>query len=446
MHIHILGIGGKLMSGMAMIAHALGHKVSGCDANLDSPLCRQLRELDITLKAGYEPSHLSDDIDAVMVGNVMSRGNPLIEEMMNKRMRYYSAPEWLAEFVLRDRWVIAVSGTHGKTTTTSLISFILDQAGLDPSFMIGGNANDFAVSGRIGSGKHFVIEADEYDSAFFDKRPKFLHYLPTTLIINNIEFDHADIYTDLNAVKKQFEYLLRAVPGNGQIIVPSEDENVNDVISRGCWSSVVKTGKYGNWQAKILDKAASHFEVFLEGKSLGEVHWKLLGKHNIQNALAALAAVYHAGVSPEVAIKAMNKFQGVERRLEFKGELNGVKIYDDFAHHPTAIAMTLDGFKAKNNTGKITLVVDFGSNSMKCGAHKDKMQAALEQADRVALLKPANCDWDLDELLGQLSCPGKVYENLDELNKEVFEFAQAGDFLIIMTNQNTAKIQKALGL
>ena len=446
MHIHILGIGGKLMSGMAMIAHQLGHQVSGSDANLQSPLCRQLRELDITLYEGYEPEHLNDSIDAVMVGNVMSRGNSLVEEMMNRDIRYFSAPEWLAEYVLRDRWVIAVSGTHGKTTTTSMITFILDQAGFDPSFMIGGNAKDFDVSGRIGSGKHFVIEADEYDSAFFDKRPKFLHYRPTTLVINNIEFDHADIYNDLEAIKTQFQYLLRSVPGKGKIIAPNDDENVQDVLSRGCWTPVEKIGHGGNWEAKLIDKAGSHFDVMFNGKSVGEIKWKFIGQHNIQNALSALAATYHAGVQPEVAIKALNNFGGVERRLEFKGEINGIKIYDDFAHHPTAISSTLKGFKAQEIPGKITAIIDFGSNSMRCGAHKDLMQSALMSADRVAFLKPENCEWDLDALLSQLNCPGKVYSDVAELRVEVSEFAKAGDCIIIMTNQNTARIQEALGL
>ena len=354
MRIHILGICGTFMAGLAVLAKQAGHEVSGSDQNVYPPMSTQLASQGITLLSGYDSSHIDQDIDCVIVGNVIRRGNKAMEYVMEENIPYISGPEWLARYVLPHHFVLAVAGTHGKTTTSSMLTWLLECAGLTPGFLIGGVPENFGVSARIGGGRFFVIEADEYDSAFFDKRSKFIHYRPTTLILNNLEFDHADIFPDLAAIKQQFHHLVRTVPGNGQIVYCAQDANLRDVLQQGCWTPKVTFGHNGDWQASLIKADGSSFQVSHQGIVIGDVHWDLLGKHNVENALAALAAATFAGVPSKEGVRALNSFKNVKRRLEIKGRVDNIVLYDDFAHHPTAIATTLAGLRA--NVGKAPIV------------------------------------------------------------------------------------------
>jgi len=432
------------MSGIALIARELGHQVTGSDLKLYPPMSIQLESQGIDLLEGYEPSHIPADVDCVIVGNVVRRGNPAMEYVLEKGLRYQSGPEWLLQNVLQDRWVLAVSGTHGKTTTTSLVTWILEYAGLEPGFLVGGIPENFGISARLGKKPFFVIEADEYDSAFFDKRSKFLHYHPKTLILNNLEFDHADIFPDLEAIKLQFQYLLRTVPGNGQVIHHAPDENLSDVLSRGCWTPALGFGSQNSsWRAELTSADGSSFQVIHNGKPVGEVRWALLGRHNVDNALAAIAAAHHAGVAPEQAVAALATFKNVKRRLEVKGAVKDIVIYDDFAHHPTAIATTLSGLRAKIGKARLIAVLEFGSYTMRSGVHKERMEEALRDADMV-VCKSTEQDWGLSVILQSFKQPTAVYQDVDNLIAELVPQLHAGDHVVIMSNSGFGGIHDKL--
>jgi UDP-N-acetylmuramate: L-alanyl-gamma-D-glutamyl-meso-diaminopimelate ligase len=435
MHIHILGICGTFMGGIAVLAKALGHEVSGSDTGVYPPMSTQLAALGIRLHEGYEPEHLKPAPDVVVVGNALSRGNPAVEYMLAEGLAYQSGPQWLYENLLKDRHVIAVAGTHGKTTTTSMTAWILEQAGLQPGFLIGGVAPDFGVSARLGAGKHFVVEADEYDTAFFDKGSKFLHYRPRTAVLNNLEYDHADIFPDLAAIETQFHYLLRTLPGNGLVVVNGADTNLARVLERGCWTPLETFGPGGaHWQATDMAQDGSRFSVQQAGTKVAEVHWKLLGMHNVQNALAAMAAAAHVGAAPEQAAKALGTFQGVKRRLEVRALVDGVTVYDDFAHHPTAVAATLAALRGKVGKARILAVMEPRSATMKLGVHKDTLAASLEAADRVFVYQAPNLGWDVAGSLKPLGLRASVLKDLDVLAAAVMAEVQRGDQILIMSN------------
>jgi UDP-N-acetylmuramate: L-alanyl-gamma-D-glutamyl-meso-diaminopimelate ligase len=429
------------MSGIAILAKQSGHEVTGSDLNVYPPMSTQLQEQGIKLTEGYDA--IPADVDCVIVGNVIRRGNPAMEYVLANRIPYTSGPEWLAKNIIQQRWVLAVSGTHGKTTTTSLLAWILDAAGKKPGFLIGGVPENFGVSARLGESPYFVIEADEYDSAFFDKRSKFMHYQPKTLILNNLEYDHADIFPDLAAIKQQFHYLVRTVPGNGLILRHANDENLTDVLEKGCWTKTATFGGKGAWQAKLIAQDGSVFEVLHEGKSCGEVSWELLGKHNVDNALAAIAAAHHAGVEPAVAINALAAFKNVKRRMEVKGKVKEIVVYDDFAHHPTAIATTLAGLRARiGKSARMIAVLEFGSYTMRTGVHKDKMQDSLKDAD-VVVCKGTDA-WDLKSVLKEFKQPTRIYETVDLLVENLVPELHAGDHVIIMSNSGFGGIHQKL--
>lgn len=445
MRLHILGVCGTFMSGIAILAKQSGHEVVGSDMNVYPPMSTQLREQGIELKEGYDPKNIDPNVDVVIVGNVIKRGNPAMEYVLAEGIPYVSGPQWLAENVLKHRWVLGVAGTHGKTTTTSLLTWILEAAGLNPGFLIGGVPENFGVSARLGSDPFFVIEADEYDSAFFDKRSKFIHYHPKTLILNNLEYDHADIFPDLAAIKQQFQYLIRTVPGNGQIIRHAEDQNLVDVLEMGCWTEVVTFGgSTGEWTAELIRKDGSAFSVSYQNKVVGEVNWELLGNHNVYNALAAIAAAHHAGVEPSLATNALSTFKNVKRRLEVKGEVKNIVIYDDFAHHPTAIATTLAGLRAKiGDQARMIAVVEFGSYTMRSGVHKDRIQEAFSIADMV-VCKSTDSDWGLKNILATFKQPTAIYPDVDVLVSSLVPTLKAGDHVVIMSNSGFGGIHKKL--
>ena len=444
MHIHILGICGTFMAGVALLARAAGHTVSGCDAGVYPPMSTQLAEAGIALREGYDPSQLAEfRPDMIVVGNVMSRGRPIIEEMLNRNLAYTSGPAWLAAHVLRDRHVLAVAGTHGKTSTSSLLAWILEYAGREPGFLIGGIPANFGQSARLGTTPLFVVEADEYDTAFFDKRSKFVHYRPRTLILNNLEFDHADIFPDLAAIQRQFHHLLRTVPGNGLIATNGQDPNLAEVLNRGCWTPVERFG-IGNWEARTLTPEGSAFEVYYQGSLQGRAEWTQLGAHNVQNALAALAAAQHVGVPIAEAITALTGFQGVKRRLEVRGTVNGVTVYDDFAHHPTAIATTLAGLRARVGDQPIIAVLEPRSNTMKLGVFKDSLAPALTLADRVVLYQAPDLGWDLGAVTAALGSRGQVCHSLEDTLAAIQAQTQPGTQVLIMSNGGFGGIHERL--
>lgn len=445
MRIHILGICGTFMAGIAVIAKQAGHTVSGSDLNVYPPMSTQLEAQGITLSTGYEPNHIDPSIDFVIVGNVIRRGNPAMEYVLSHNIPYISGPQWLAENVLKNRWVLAVSGTHGKTTTTSLVTWLLESAGLNPGFLIGGVPENFGVSARVGESPFFVIEADEYDSAFFDKRSKFIHYRPKTLILNNLEFDHADIFPDLSAIKQQFHFLVRTVPGNGQIIHHANDHNLHEVLEKGCWTPTVTFGgSKGQWQARLIKEDGSCFEVLHNQQSQGQVNWNLVGMHNVDNALAAIAAAEHAGVPASQSVVALGSFKNVKRRLEVKGQANGIVLYDDFAHHPTAIATTLAGLRARiGKKARIVAVLEFGSYTMRSGVHKDAIKDSLIDADLIACKRP-DSEWDLASILTQFNQPTVLSDQVDSLVENLIPKLQPGDHVIVMSNSGFGGIHQKL--
>ncbi|MEX0335023.1 UDP-N-acetylmuramate:L-alanyl-gamma-D-glutamyl-meso-diaminopimelate ligase [Vibrio tubiashii] len=434
MHIHILGICGTFMGGAAVLARQLGHKVTGCDANVYPPMSTLLESQGIEIIEGFDPSQLDPAPDLVVIGNAMSRGNPCVEYVLNNNLRYTSGPQWLQEFLLHDRWVLAVSGTHGKTTTSSMLAWILEDCGYKPGFLVGGVLGNFGISARLGESMFFVVEADEYDSAFFDKRSKFVHYHPRTLVMNNLEFDHADIFDDLEAIKRQFHHLVRTVPGNGRIFAPKQDSALQDVLERGSWSETEFSGEQADWQAEKINIDGSQFKVLFQGEQVGIVSWNLVGDHNVDNALMAIAAARHVGVTPDLACESLAKFINTKRRLELKGEVNGITVYDDFAHHPTAIELTLGGLRNKIGESKIIAVLEPRSATMKRGVHKDTLAASLQKADQVFLYQPDSIDWSVEEIAAQCAQPAQTSNNVDELVEQIVANASSGDQILVMSN------------
>jgi UDP-N-acetylmuramate: L-alanyl-gamma-D-glutamyl-meso-diaminopimelate ligase len=437
MHIHILGICGTFMGGVALLAREAGVRVSGSDAGVYPPMSTQLEEQGIVLHEGYAPDQLSPAPDQVVIGNALSRGNSAVERVLNDRLAYTSGPQWLAEHVLADRWVLAVAGTHGKTSTASLLAWILEYAGLSPGFLIGGIPANFGLSARLGSGPFFVVEADEYDTAFFDKRSKFVHYRPHTLVLNNLEFDHADIFPDLAAIKRQFHHLVRTVPGNGLIIENADDANLAEVLAMGCWTSreaVSLGGREAAWQLHRQSSDGSRFDVLLDGSLAGTVNWHQIGEHNMHNALSAIAAARHAGVPVSVAIEALAKFQGVKRRMEVRGRINGVTVYDDFAHHPTAIATTLQGLRNQVGSARILLVLEPRSNTMRMGVHSGTLAASMQGADFIWLYEPGEMNWSLEAVAAEIAVPAKISDGVESIIEEVVRESRPGDHIVIMSN------------
>ncbi|MCO5119803.1 MAG: UDP-N-acetylmuramate:L-alanyl-gamma-D-glutamyl-meso-diaminopimelate ligase [Burkholderiaceae bacterium] len=436
MHIHILGICGTFMGGIAAIARQAGHRVTGCDANVYPPMSDQLRGLGIDLIEGYEVDQLALHPDLWVIGNVVSRGNPLMEAILDARERFISGPQWLAEQVLAGRWVLALAGTHGKTTTASMLAWVLDRAGLAPGFLIGGVPVGFPVSARLGEGEHFVIEADEYDTAFFDKRSKFVHYRPRTAVLNNLEFDHADIFPDLAAIETQFHHLVRTVPRSGLVVRPADSPALDRVIERGLWSALETTGAGGQWQVDDLveEADASGFDVLFEGRRLGRARLAAAGEHNRANALAVIAAARHAGVDPALAIEALASFPGVRRRLEIRGEADGVTVIDDFAHHPTAIATTIAGLRARmGGAGRILAVLEPRSNTMKLGVMRAALAGSLADAD-LSFCYAGSLDWSPREALAELGARASVHEDIDAMVAAIVAAAAAGDRILVMSN------------
>jgi UDP-N-acetylmuramate: L-alanyl-gamma-D-glutamyl-meso-diaminopimelate ligase len=437
MHLHILGICGTFMGGLALIARSAGHRVTGCDAGVYPPMSTQLQEQGIELIEGFEPSQLTLKPDLFIVGNALSRGNPLIEAILEAGLPYISGPQWLGQEILQGQHVLAVAGTHGKTTTSSMLAWILQQAGLEPNFLIGGVAPGLEVSARYQpQSSLFVIEADEYDTAFFDKRSKFVHYRPRTAILNNLEYDHADIFPDLAAIETQFHHLLRTVPRHGLVLAPAQDQALARVLARGCYSNLTTTGQATGWHTQSVD--AQSFNVLNGTQVLGRVQWSLTGAHNQHNALVALLAAEHVGVSPAQGIAALNQFAGVKRRMETRGTINGVTVYDDFAHHPTAIQTTLEGLRAKVGTERILAVLEPRSNTMKLGTMAARLPAALAAADLVFCFgqnegKQA-LGWDPSVVLASLSNRLHAHHQLDDLVLALTSHARPGDHIVVMSN------------
>jgi UDP-N-acetylmuramate: L-alanyl-gamma-D-glutamyl-meso-diaminopimelate ligase len=439
MHVHILGICGTFMGGIAALARARGHRVTGSDQNVYPPMSDQLAALGIELIEGYDPAQLSLKPDVIVIGNVMSRGNALIEAVLESGIPYTSGPEWLSRHVLADRWVLAVAGTHGKTTTSSLLAWMLEYAGLKPGFLIGGVPANFNVTARLGDGKHFVVEADEYDTAFFDKRAKFVHYRPRTAILNNLEHDHADIYPDVASIQWQFHQLLRMVPRNGLVVANAGDANVMHVIDMGCWTPVERfSGTVHSDTAWYIAAEPggdfSQFTVVEGNREIVKVEWSLLGRHNAENALAAMLAARHAGVEVETAAAALKAFQGVRRRMEVRGEVNGITVYDDFAHHPTAVETTIDGLRRKVGRERIIAVLEPRSNTMKLGTHRDALAHSLRAADVVWLYQGPNVQWDVSGAVASLGKRAHVAKDLDRLIAELAREAKPADHILVMSN------------
>ncbi|CAM8258573.1 UDP-N-acetylmuramate:L-alanyl-gamma-D-glutamyl-meso-diaminopimelate ligase [Morganella morganii] len=445
MHIHILGICGTFMGSLAILARAQGHKVTGSDQNVYPPMSDLLTEQGIELIQGYDPAQLTPCPDMVVIGNAMKRGNPCVEAVLNQGIPYTSGPQWLHDHVLPERWVLAVAGTHGKTTTAGMLAWILEDCGYQPGFLIGGVPGNFDVSATLGNSPFFVIEADEYDCAFFDKRSKFVHYSPRTLLLNNLEFDHADIFENLAAIEKQFHHLVRVVPGDGKIIAPAQDANLKQVLSMGCWSEEEYTGDNARWQAEKVTNDCGEFDVRYDGEISGRVTWGLVGEHNMQNALMAVAAAHHVGVPVAEACRALGKFINARRRLELRGEVNGISVYDDFAHHPTAILATLQALRSKvGGTARILVVLEPRSNTMKMGISKDDIAPALGRADEVFIFQPANIPWLVSEITERCVQPAYWSGDLDALTNTVAEHAQPGDHILVMSNGSFGGIHDKL--
>lgn len=436
--IHVLGVCGTFMGGIALLAREMGYPVSGSDANAYPPMSVLLREQGIDVREGYHPAHLQPAPHCVVIGNALSRGNSMVEYVLNEGLTYTSGPQWLADHLLKDRWVLAVAGTHGKTTTSAMLAHILEYAGLQPGFLIGGVPLDFGVSARLGNGPFFVVEADEYDSAFFDKRSKFVHYRPRTLVLNNLEYDHADIFADLSAIKQQFHHLVRTVPSNGLIIYPPADQNLTAVLAQGCWTPVETCSGSGEltatWTLGAHLADASEFAVLCDGETQGTVCWSHIGNHNAENALSAIAAARHVGVPAPLAVTALSQFKGVKRRMELRGEVRGIRVYDDFAHHPTAIRTTLAGLRAKVGMQPIVVALELRSNTMRMGVHRKDLGPALNAADQVLLLRTPDLAWDLQEVADALGRKAAVFDHIDDLVAALVERAVPGSHILLMSN------------
>jgi UDP-N-acetylmuramate: L-alanyl-gamma-D-glutamyl-meso-diaminopimelate ligase len=448
MHIHILGICGTFMAGLALLAREAGFHVSGSDAKVYPPMSEQLEAAGIGIHEGYDPAALVPAPDLVVIGNALSRGNLAVEYVLTQGLPYTSGPQWLAEQVLRGRWVLAVAGTHGKTTTSSLLAWILEYTGRVPGYLIGGVARDLGISARLGQSPYFVIEADEYDTAFFDKRSKFVHYRPRTLILNNLEYDHADIFPNLAAIQQQFHYLVRTVASNGLILVPQGDKALEAVLTMGCWTPIthfgVATGDSDTLTARTVADDGSYFEVWCNDFYQSQVRWSLIGHHNVSNGLAAIGAARHVGVPIDQACQALERFQGVRRRLEVCGKVNEVIIYDDFAHHPTAISKTLAGLRARVVESRIIAVLELRSNTMKLGIHKHALAAALALADRVLIYRPLDLIWSLDLVTSCLGAKASVFTDTQAIVDDLYAYTQAGDHVVIMSNGEFGNIHQRL--
>ncbi|MFW5451854.1 MAG: UDP-N-acetylmuramate:L-alanyl-gamma-D-glutamyl-meso-diaminopimelate ligase [Methylophagaceae bacterium] len=445
MHIHILGICGTFMGGVALLARSLGMTVSGSDANVYPPMSDQLIAAGIELQEGYLPEHLEPAPDLVVMGNAMARGNPAVEYVLNKGLPHISGPQWLADYVLKDRWVLAVSGTHGKTTTSSLLAWILDDAGLSPGFLIGGVPDNFGETARLGDTPFFVIEADEYDTAFFDKRSKFIHYHARTLVVNNLEFDHADIFDDLAAIQKQFHHLIRTIPSEGLIITPSHVEAIDDVIRMGCWTPQQTIGlNEGQLRAQNIADDGSQFDLAFDSEKVSTINWSMLGMHNVSNALAAIAAARHVGVSFKHSCDALSRFKGIKRRMELRGEEQGVKVYDDFAHHPTAIETTINGLRANIGDRKLIAILEPRSNTMRMGVHQQTLADSLQAADQVILFEDQALDWSLSDIQQQLGDKAIIEDSIDAIVDRVASDAKTGDEILIMSNGGFGGIHQRL--
>jgi len=444
MHIHILGICGTFMGGLALLARELGHTVSGSDANVYPPMSTQLQEQGIILMQGYEPEHLKPAPDIVVIGNALSRGNPAVEAVLESGLRYTSGAQWLSDYVLQDRWVLAVAGTHGKTSTASLLAWLLEDNKLSPGFLIGGIPGNFGVSARLGETPFFVVEADEYDTAFFDKRSKFVHYHPRTLILNNLEYDHADIFPDIEAIQTQFHHLLRTVPANGLVISHADDTYLDQTIEKGCWTPIEYfSGKQTKgWQAHPVTDDGLEFDVLFDAKKVASAKWSMLGDHNMQNALAAIAAARHVGVPAELSVESLSSFKGIKRRMEVRGVVNGVTVYDDFAHHPTAIQLTLDGLRKNVGDKKIIAILEPRSNTMKMGVHKHTLAQSLTLADSVYLFQSDNLGWDMASELNSDSV--QVFSSTQAIIDKVLSEVKAGDHIVIMSNGGFEGIHQRL--
>lgn len=431
------------MGGLALLARSLGHEVNGSDANVYPPMSTQLADAGISLREGYAVTNIDENVDIVIIGNALSRGNPEVEAVLDSGLRYTSGAQWLAENVLQDRWTIAIAGTHGKTTTSGMVAWILEATGLQPGFLIGGVPINFGCSARLGNVPFFVVEADEYDTAFFDKRSKFVHYRPRTLVLNNLEFDHADIFSSLNDIKTQFHYLIRTVPGNGRIVSNRSDVNLEEVIARGCWSELEPFVDASGWMASPQQKDCSVFSVSFNGEGFGVVEWSLIGEHNMHNALAAIAAARHAGVAPEQAIVALAEFQNVKRRLEIRYQQNGITVYDDFAHHPTEIAATLTALRSRVGDGNIVVILESRSNTMRMGVHKEALPGALAGANRAIVYQSSDLDQDVASMLNDsenIAC----FDDIDKIVETVAVNSSAGDHIVIMSNGGFGDIHNRL--
>jgi UDP-N-acetylmuramate: L-alanyl-gamma-D-glutamyl-meso-diaminopimelate ligase len=435
MHVHILGVAGTFMGGIAAIAKAAGFRVTGSDLNVYPPMSTQLTALGIDFVQGYGAAQLDSRPDIVVVGNALSRGSPVVEAMLDRGLPYTSGPLWLAEHVLKDRHVLAVAGTHGKTTTSSMLAWILEHAGLNPGFLIGGVPSNFDTTARLGAAPYFVIEADEYDTAFFDKRAKFVHYRPRTAILNNLEYDHADIYPDVASIRRQFNQLLRTVPAAGRLVVNGDDPELATTLKLGCWTPVETFGVTGSdWSAQDEGGDSARFGVYFRGSRVAEVKWTLLGRHNVMNALAAIAAAAHVGVEPARAALALGEFRGVKRRMEIRGVEGGVTVYDDFAHHPTAIETTVDGLRSRVGNARIVAVLEPRSNTMKLGVHRDQLAPALRRADRSWFLNVPDLGWDLPAATAELGERAGFADSVDALVQKLADEARPGDQVLIMSN------------
>ena len=436
MKLHILGIAGTFMGGVAALARELGHEVEGSDQNIYPPMSTQLERLGIALRPGYTPGNISADCDEIVVGNALSRGNEAVEHVLDAGLAYTSGAQWLSERLLPGRDVLAVAGTHGKTTTTTILAYLLEAAGRAPGFLIGGVAEDFGVSARVGGGREFVVEADEYDTAFFDKRSKFVHYRPLVAILNNLEFDHADIFPDVAAIQRQFHHLVRTVPRRGRLLVNGHDERLREVLAMGCWTPVERFGLDASfeWCARKLRDDGSAFAVVHGGREVGIVEWPLVGDHNVLNGLAALAACAAVGVDIAGILPALSRFRSVKRRMEVVGTHGGITVYDDFAHHPTAIATTLAGLRAKVGDARIVVAMEPRSNSMRLGAHADALAPSLDVADAVVFLARPELPWDADKVIAAIRGDAQAVADADALVARLRALARAGDHVVFMSN------------
>lgn len=444
MHLHILGLSGTFMSALAILAREAGFKVTGADAHCYPPVSDLLRDKGIQWIEGYEDTTEALKADCVIVGNAIKRGMPVLEAVMNAGKPYMSGPEWLSQHLLPKYKVIAVSGTHGKTTTTSMLAYISDQAGLNPGFLIGGVAPDFKTSAKLGSGSWFVIEADEYDSAFFDKRPKFMHYRPQIAILNNLEFDHADIYTDLAAIEKQFHYFLRTIPSNGLALKPRDDAALNRVVQQGQYCPIETMAFNGDahWRAELLEASGSSFQIFQNNQKVAEVNWSLIGQFNVENALAAFSASIHAGVNPQVAAQALETFTPVKRRLEVKSDHHGITVYDDFAHHPTAIGKTIQALRHSGRHQRILVVLEFASFTMRTGLHMQEISTALAEVDEAFILNPT--DFSLSKVSTDWPFAYQILSSTEALITAVTASARQGDAVLVMSNRGFDNIHQRL--